>query len=74
MILETEDERKAFEFICNIASDEFSRRGCNDLSTEDEKRFGHLLVQREDVDQTIFLDAVKFDFDILEWLKIQIKK
>ena len=69
MIFETEQEKKAFEFICSSASDTFSRRGCNDLSKEELKIFEGLRLQREDTDDTVFTSSIKYDFDIIEWLR-----
>ena len=74
MIFENEDEKKAFDFIYEMASDVTSQRGCNYLEDKDRLKFGHLKVDSEDIDGTTFKRAVMFDFDVLQWLKDQVKK
>jgi hypothetical protein len=73
MILETDMEREAFHFICETADAEFSQRGCNDLFGRHKELFGELLVERFDTDMKA-MEKVKYDFDVLFWLKSQVKK
>ena len=73
MILETEEEKNAFEFVCELASERCNLRGCNDLSQEDMKKFKGMMVDREDEGE-IFKDKVKFDFDIIFWIENKAKE
>ena len=73
MIFESEDEKQAFEYMYELASDCTSRRGCNDLEKEYVERFKHLKVKSTDVDNTEFMREISYDFDVAEWLKSQAK-
>ena len=72
MIFENQTEKEAFEFVCEIASDATSRRGCNDLDSEQLRKFGHLQVETTDEGKQVMRD-VMFDFDVLYWLETQVK-
>ena len=72
MILETQEEKDAFEFICKLA-DERTNRICNDLPKEYVKKFQGLQVESSNTDGNKFLRQVTMDFDIIHWLKKQIK-
>ena len=74
MIFENEDERNAFEFMKNIASETTERSGCNDLNEEEQKKFGHLKVKSQDTDGSSFMRDVTFDFDVIYWLEERCKK
>lgn len=71
MILENEDERKAWEFVRQLAS-MATDRICNDLEKEDEEQFKHLLVDCDD-DGKIIQVPIKMDYDVLHWLIKQVK-
>jgi hypothetical protein len=68
MILETDEERKAFKFICEYAGEHMGNAGCNDLN-ETEKWAEKLQVERDGT----YLDKVRYDFDIINWLESRIK-
>jgi len=70
MILD-DDEKLALNYILEIASEETSRKGCNDLNPEDVKLLGHLFITREDGD-TRYTEHVKYDFDIVHWIRLRI--
>jgi len=72
MIIENEDELNAFKFVCNLAS-LATDRICNDLEKDDIKKFGHLKVESVDVDDKTFMRPISLDFDIIEWLKKQVR-
>jgi hypothetical protein len=74
LIFESEDERKAFEFICEAAADMFADRGCDNLDSEQMKVFGHLMVDSEEEDGTPFKRQVVFGGDVVYWLESQVKK
>jgi hypothetical protein len=74
MILETQQERDAFKFIYDIASESTSRSGCNDLTNEERDKFKGLEVETTDTDGTKFMRPVTYDFDVLFWLENQVKK
>ena len=69
MILESEDEKNAFNFIYNIASETLGNAGCNDLDSDMCKKFSHLKVPSDDE-----LRPIIYDFDILFWLKNQLRE
>lgn len=69
IIFENQQEKDAFDFIYEIASDQTSRNGCNDLMLDDRKRFANVEIERENADGTKFKDTARYDFDILYWLK-----
>jgi len=74
MILETKEEKDAFEFICKLASELTDKRGCNDLEKEDLEKFKNLSVKSEDIiDKTTFSREVVFDSDVIQWLRNQNK-
>ena len=68
MIFETNLEREAFEFIYDIASEETSRRGCNDLDSKEINTFKDIMIEQDGEERNVL-----YDFDILQWLKRQIK-
>jgi hypothetical protein len=70
MIFETIDEKEAFEFVCKLADYLTSRNGCNDLPSEDEIKFKHILVETEE-DNKIVMRPICYDFDVIFWLKRQ---
>lgn len=72
MILETKTEKIAFDFVCNIASELTSNRGCNDLEQKDVEKFKGLTVDIDDEGNIIQREIV-YDFDILYWLQTQVK-
>lgn len=72
MILETQDEKNAFNFVCGLA-DMATDRGCNDLEKEDEEKFKHLLVETDDGGKTV-MRPITMDFDVIHWLKKQKKE
>ena len=74
MILETKEEKEAFEFICNLASELTDRRGCNDLDLDDKNKFCHLIIQSSDTNGDKFFRKVTMDFDVIQWLRGQIKE
>jgi hypothetical protein len=73
MIFESEDEKKAFDFVCYLADEETSRHGCNDLEPEQLKVFSNILVDAQDVNCTKFQKFATMDFEIIYWLKKQVK-
>jgi hypothetical protein len=72
MILESQDEKNAFEFVCKLA-DLATDRICNDLNIEDRIKFNHLLVETDD-EGNIIMRNITMDFDVIYWLKNQVKK
>jgi hypothetical protein len=72
MIFESQAEKDAFEFMYELASDETSRRGCNDLEEKDRKKFVGLTVPTDD-NGKIVQSKISMDFDVLHWLKLQVK-
>lgn len=72
MILETQEEKDAFKFVCGLAS-QATDRICNDLEKDDSKKFGHLKVETED-DGKIVMRNIEMDFDIIHWLQSQVKE
>jgi len=74
MIFESEDEKNAFDFVCYLADEETSRHGCNDLEPEQLKVFSNILVDAQDVNCTKFQKFVTMDFEIIYWLKKQVKE
>lgn len=73
MILESQEEKDAFEFVCNLASELTDRRICNDLETQDLVKFKHLKVKGDDFDGTPIERNVSYDGDVIFWLKNQIR-
>ncbi len=69
MILENEKERIAFDFIVQVASEAFSRAGCNDLSKDFVSLYADEKVLSNDTDGMIVPRNIIYDFDVLEWLK-----
>jgi hypothetical protein len=53
MILESEQERIAFEFICDLANSECDRHGCNDLNDEVIKSFDGLTIASSEIELEI---------------------
>ena len=74
MIFENEKERIAFEFIAEIADDRMSNAGSNDLSFDMFKKFSSEKIERHDNNTTTYMDSIKYDFDILHWLKQRTRK
>ena len=72
MILETQQEKDAFKFVLNLASDATDRI-CNDLTNEQCKLFKGLTVDCDDNGVIIQKDIV-YDFDVVYWLQKQIKE
>ena len=68
MKFENDDEKNAFEFVCQLASIATDRI-CNDLSKEDYEKFKHLNVLSGDIKGNTIVDGVKYDFDVIEWLR-----
>lgn len=76
MILESMQERIAFKFVCDLADAETSNRGCNDLDDKHVELFKGLTVASEEIDAKsvkIIQRPITMDFDILFWLKKQVK-
>ena len=74
MILETEDEKNAFEFVCRLA-DMATDRVCNDLNKEDYDKFKHLEVETTEMPENkVIMRNITMDFDVLHWLKKQVKE
>lgn len=74
MILETKQEKDAFEFVCGLASLFTDRTICNDLDASEENKFKHIRCERRTADGK--LDAVtpaQYDSDVLCWLEEQVK-
>ena len=74
MKFETEQEKAAFEFVCELASELTSQRGCNDLSKENLIKFGRLLTYSVEPNGEKFLRKILYDFDIIDWLREQAKE
>ena len=74
MIFECEAERIAFDFICEEASEQFSRRGCNDLDEEVAKKFEGEQVIRGDENGKEFFDDIKYDGDVISWLQSKVRE
>ena len=72
MIFESNTEKRAFEFICGLASELTDKRGCNDLEESDLKAFKDIVVWSEDEGKTFSRKAL-YDFDIIRWLDKRIK-
>jgi hypothetical protein len=72
MILENDDERKAFQYICELAGTATDRI-CNDLDDDDRDTFKNLKIEIDDGGKTI-IEAPKMDFQIIWWLRQQVKK
>lgn len=72
MIFENQDEKEAFELVCDIASEATSRAGCNDLDSEQRKKFGHLQVETTDEGKQVMREVI-YDFDVLYWLQTRAK-
>ena len=70
MILESDDERNAFKYVCELAS-RATDRGCNDLDSTEHKMFGHIQCPQDGNNEP---RNILYDFDILYWLKCQVKK
>lgn len=73
MRLDSKDEKEAFEFICELASELTGRRGCNDLNPPEKQKFKHLKVIRGDVYGKKVEENITFDFDVIHWLKAKIE-
>ena len=69
MILESELEREAFDYICERLGDYFADNGCNDLEKEALEKFKSLKIKRDDAG----IEHVRYDFDIITWLREQIR-
>lgn len=67
MRIENEQERKTLRFIFNLAC-QATDRSCNDLTSDELKIFEGFQVHRDDGGELID-DDVKYDFDIIHWLK-----
>ena len=68
MKIESQMEKQAFDFICNVASKTMTNAGCNDLEKNEEDNFKNIKINRNGE-----LDNIRYDFDIIEWLRGQIK-
>ena len=73
MIFENEKEKIAFEFMADLASEFTSRRGCNDLEQDMVEKFEGLTVPIDD-NGTIIKGAIRMDFQVCHWLKLQIRE
>jgi len=75
MILETEDERSAFDFICGLASEQIVNKEHNELKKPFDETFGHLKIRNSKGDGLTGIPRkIMFDFDVLFWLQQQVKK
>ena len=72
MILENKQEKDAFDFVMNLASEQ-TERICNDLSKEIVEKFKGLTVDTDDGGKIVEREIV-FDSDIIQWLEKQVKK
>ena len=70
MIFETVEEKEAFKFVCDLAS-EATNRICNDLSEEHRMKFKSLLVEGEEDGKIIYL-PITMDYDVINWLRSRI--
>jgi len=74
MILESEDERNAFKFVCKLASNATDII-CNDLEPKDYEMFKHLNVPTYDVEEkTEIMTNISADYDVLYWLQNEVKE
>ena len=74
MILENQQEKDAFDFICQLASELTSRNGCNDLDKDIFNKFQEQTITSEEIDTktqktNTFERKIMYDFDVLHWLK-----
>ena len=65
MIIETKEEEKALNFILNLASEETSRRGCNDLNKKDEEQFKDMVI----TDDERIIRKIMYDFDLIQFIR-----
>jgi len=70
MKFETELERKAFEFICDLAEEAIDAKGCNDLDDQDGFAFAECIT----IDGEGNKVSARNDFEIIWWLKEQVSK
>jgi len=73
MIIESQDELNAMEFVCELAS-AYTDRICNDLNPKEEEMFKHLTVPGTDSDGSVLENKVQMDYSVIYWLQLQIKK
>ena len=71
MILETEQEKKAWEFVSSLALSATDRI-CNDLNQEEVKKFEGLTTDCDDNGIIIEIPIVS-DYQVIGWLGGQIK-
>jgi hypothetical protein len=74
MILETQEEKDAFAFVCKLA-DERTDRICNDLDKEYLEKFKNLKAESYDPYEKKTIERpMTMDFDVIHWLKRQIRE
>lgn len=74
MILETEKEKEAWEFVKKLC-DKATDRICNDLENEDYEKFKDLNVKSYDIfDKEVIDVKVQMDWQVVEWLNNQVKE
>ena len=67
MIIQSDDERNALLLILALAGAYCSRRGCDDLTPEQKKLFGHLTIKV--MNKGVDVDApCKSCYDVVTWL------
>jgi len=75
MILETQEEKDAFDYVWELASEITDRRGCNDLTQEEITKFKNLQIETTEMPSgKVYLRPATMDFDIVWWLKKQVKQ
>jgi len=74
MILETQQERDAFEFVLSLADKYTFRRGCNDLTEKEKEKFQGLTIQVSDVLGNTYKTDLWLDSHVIQWLADQVKK
>jgi hypothetical protein len=74
MIFETLREKQAFEWMCKELDEYQSKRICNDLDVDMREKFKNFSVPYQDTNGHSGLTSIKMDFQLIEWLKNQIKE
>ena len=68
MIFESNDEKNAFEYICELAI-EATNNICTDLNPKERELFKHLKVFGHDTDGNIIYNNISQSYDVIYWLK-----
>ena len=68
MIFESNDEKNAFEYICELA-DEACDRICTDLNPREHELFRHLKVKGTDSVEGEVMNNISQSYDVINWLK-----